>query len=322
MVRTKPFITVITPTYNCEQFLWQAIDSIISQDQTIPFDWEMLICDDGSTDNTKELVEKYIQKYPNNIFYYYQENSWIPWCARNLWLDHMNKNSDFTVLIDSDDWLKSDCFYKCLKVFLWNNWDKYFSVLFLCETQFWKKIWDLSIFWNKKSINIDYKRTLKWDIDFELCSMIRSNLYLSQDFRYETDIITESVLHFKIRKFCDTQNQKWLLLNYIWRVYRIWEWVQITKTISPIRFKRNAIWNERILDIIQPDLIKYWFKKSESEYLFRAGINRIMYWERKKWLSLLRQSLKTYFQIKVFILYLISLILWKNLIIFLYKLYI
>ena len=57
----KPFITVITPTYNCEKFLWQTIDSVISQDKTIPFNWEMIICDDGSTDNTKALVEKYIK---------------------------------------------------------------------------------------------------------------------------------------------------------------------------------------------------------------------------------------------------------------------
>lgn len=318
----KPFITIITPTYNCEKFLWQAIDSIISQEQTIPFDREMIICDDGSTDNTKALVKKYIKEYPNNIFYYYQENSGIPGCARNLWLDNMNKKSDYTVFLDSDDWLKPNCFYNCLKYFNQNTEKKYYEILFFCESQKRDIIWNINILkWRNKRI-ITYENYLKWLINWELWSMIISKLFLENKFRYETDIITESVLHFKVWKYNNKYNKNKLLINYIWRVYRIWEWIQITKTISPKRFKMNAIWNERILEIIGEDLEKFWFNKTYSEYLFRAWINRIMYGEHKKWLSFLKDSLKKFFQIKVLVLYILSLFFGRNIIIFIYKLYI
>ena len=68
-------VTVITPTYNRADLIGSAIESIINQKKTIPFDREMIIVDDGSTDNTKEVIGKYIKKYQKNIFYFWQKNS-------------------------------------------------------------------------------------------------------------------------------------------------------------------------------------------------------------------------------------------------------
>ena len=93
----------------------KSIQSVIEQNTTIPFAWEMIIIDDWSTDNTKEIVRKYIKKYPDNIFYFYQKNSWIPGAARNVGLNHMNKKSDYTIFLDSDDELKRDLIYRGLK---------------------------------------------------------------------------------------------------------------------------------------------------------------------------------------------------------------
>ena len=44
-----PTISIITPAYNCEKYLEEAVDSVLSQTMT---DWEMLIIDDCSVDNT------------------------------------------------------------------------------------------------------------------------------------------------------------------------------------------------------------------------------------------------------------------------------
>lgn len=68
-----PLITIITPTYNRADLIEKSIQSVIEQNTTIPFAWEMIIIDDWSTDNTKEIVRKYIKKYPDNIFYFYQK---------------------------------------------------------------------------------------------------------------------------------------------------------------------------------------------------------------------------------------------------------
>ena len=51
--------SVILPTYNREKFLANAIESVINQSYE---NWELIIVDDGSTDNTKELVLGYQKK--------------------------------------------------------------------------------------------------------------------------------------------------------------------------------------------------------------------------------------------------------------------
>lgn len=327
MSNNKPFITIITPTYNRANLIWCAIDSIINQKTTIPFDWEMIIVDDGSTDNTKEIIEKYIKKYSKNIFYFWQRNSWIPGVARNVWLDNMNKKSDYLIFLDSDDELVGDCVCTCLGKWekIKKKWyyEKVFSLSYFCKDQFWNNIWNKKIFNKKKEKKYTYEMYLSRVIHFELHSILKSSIFLKfSDFRFPEDVITESVLWAKIFKFF---NQQWwyvLLLDYIWRIYRIESWSnQITKSINPERFRKNAIGNERLLEIISEDLIKFWYKKSYAEYFFRAWINWILYGDRKRWLQFIKKSLKYYFNIKVFLLYLLSMIC-RPLVLFIYKLYI
>ena len=59
-------VSIITPTYNCAEFIGETIDSVQSQTY---ISWEMIIVDDCSTDNTKEIVEKY-SKNDKRIKYY------------------------------------------------------------------------------------------------------------------------------------------------------------------------------------------------------------------------------------------------------------
>jgi glycosyltransferase involved in cell wall biosynthesis len=49
-------VSIITPAYNCEQYIIESIDSILAQTHE---DWELIIGDDGSTDNTKQLIDSY-----------------------------------------------------------------------------------------------------------------------------------------------------------------------------------------------------------------------------------------------------------------------
>lgn len=57
-------ISVIMGIYNCSSTLPQAIDSILTQTFT---DWELIMCDDGSTDNTYAVAEEYVHRYPEKI---------------------------------------------------------------------------------------------------------------------------------------------------------------------------------------------------------------------------------------------------------------
>ena len=66
--------SVLMPIYNVEEYLNDAIDSLINQ--TIGFEdsIELVIVDDGSPDNSKEIALKYQEKYPNNIKIFSKSN--------------------------------------------------------------------------------------------------------------------------------------------------------------------------------------------------------------------------------------------------------
>ncbi len=93
-------VSVIIPTYNCVRFLSESIQSALSQTYQ---DFEIIIIDDGSKDNTREIVEGFIQRNPGKIRYIYQENGGLA-VARNTGIK--NSNGKYIALLDSDDtWL-------------------------------------------------------------------------------------------------------------------------------------------------------------------------------------------------------------------------
>ena len=60
----QPNIDILLPTYNGEKYLTEQIDSILTQSTQ---DWRLIIRDDGSSDNTVSIIEKYAAKYPDKI---------------------------------------------------------------------------------------------------------------------------------------------------------------------------------------------------------------------------------------------------------------
>ena len=63
-INQKPLVSVIMGIYNCESTLSEAIESILNQTFT---EWELILCDDGSTDNTYQVASKYLNLYPDKI---------------------------------------------------------------------------------------------------------------------------------------------------------------------------------------------------------------------------------------------------------------
>jgi len=90
----EKFISVIIPTYNRAQRLKKAIDSVLAQSQQ---NFELIVVDDGSDDNTAELIDK----YNSDIVYIRQENSG-PAAARNRGIEKARHN--VLAFLDSDDW--------------------------------------------------------------------------------------------------------------------------------------------------------------------------------------------------------------------------
>lgn len=93
----EDLVSIITPTYNCGKYIEETIKSVINQTHK---NWEMIIIDDCSTDNTKSIVEEYQKKYPN-IKYHILENNSGAAVARNMAIK-MAKGK-FIAFLDSDD---------------------------------------------------------------------------------------------------------------------------------------------------------------------------------------------------------------------------
>jgi glycosyltransferase involved in cell wall biosynthesis len=91
----NPKISVVIPSYNRAHYIEKTIDSVLEQKRD---DIEIILVDDGSTDNTRELVQN---KYGDQVRYVYQENQGIPG-ARNTGIK--NAQGDYIAFLDSDDY--------------------------------------------------------------------------------------------------------------------------------------------------------------------------------------------------------------------------
>ncbi len=90
--------SIIIPVYNVEEYLAECIDSILSQDYN---NIQILCINDGSTDNSLKLLEKYAKK-DRRIKIFSQKNQGQG-IARNVGIK--NATGDYIMFIDPDDWI-------------------------------------------------------------------------------------------------------------------------------------------------------------------------------------------------------------------------
>jgi len=103
--------SIITPTYNRAHTIKRAIDSMRNQTYD---NWEMIIIDDGSTDNTEEIV-KNIQQKDNRIKYIKAKQNGGVGKARNLGFKNISNDTDWIGFLDSDDILVEDALEMMVK---------------------------------------------------------------------------------------------------------------------------------------------------------------------------------------------------------------
>lgn len=106
--------TIITAFYNTEGYIADSIDSVINQTLNFKENIQLILIDDGSTDNSREIALGYQRDYPNNILVLSQKNSG-PSSARNLALKHAQ--GKYINFLDSDDRLSSDTLEKVFEFF-------------------------------------------------------------------------------------------------------------------------------------------------------------------------------------------------------------
>ena len=98
----SPKVSILIPAYNAEKLVHKAIDSALAQTHS---NIEIIIINDGSTDDTWHILQEYQQKYPQKITIFSQKNKGLG-ATRNLLLK--KATGDYIINLDSDDWLKPD----------------------------------------------------------------------------------------------------------------------------------------------------------------------------------------------------------------------
>ena len=98
-----PKISIIVPVYNAERCLHRCIDSILAPTFR---DFELLLIDDGSKDNSGYICDEYAEK-DERVKVWHKENGGVS-SARNVGLD--NARGEWVTFADSDDWLESNAF--------------------------------------------------------------------------------------------------------------------------------------------------------------------------------------------------------------------
>ncbi|MCM1138667.1 MAG: glycosyltransferase [Muribaculum sp.] len=94
-------VSIITPCYNAERVISQAIESVLSQTYQ---NWEMIIVDDCSTDGSADIIKKYAKQDDRIKYLRTEKASGSPSLPRNMGID--NAKGDYVAFLDSDDlWL-------------------------------------------------------------------------------------------------------------------------------------------------------------------------------------------------------------------------
>ena len=138
----EPSISLIIPVYNVEKYLTPCLDSVVNQ--IIPFD-EVLIVNDGSTDHSLEICEKYVSAY-KYFTLISQENKGLS-SARNRGINAIA--GDYVMFLDSDDYLRMDA----VKILKKKLQDELYDTIFFDA----KIFFDEELIENKKNL---YDRSL------------------------------------------------------------------------------------------------------------------------------------------------------------------
>lgn len=139
-------LTVIMPVYNVEKYVEKSIKSILNQSMK---DFELIIVNDGSTDNSGNICEKYAA-IDNRIKYFFKENKGVS-AARNFALKK-SVNSKYITFIDSDDWIEKDFYEKAIQYIDDNNLDMCITGYTIEEKKFYK-------FKEKESVHYEFFRS-------------------------------------------------------------------------------------------------------------------------------------------------------------------
>lgn len=184
MINRNTLLSVIVPVYNVEQYLSKCIESILNQSNK---NIELILVDDGSTDNSGYICDKYA-KDDSRIHVIHKQNGG-PITARYEGV--CNATGEFVTFVDSDDWIDSRMYETLMALCLETKADIIMSSIYRYFSDD-RILWDKNVlpegYYNKEAIEEKILPTMlwnpksnRWNIDPSLCTKIfKKNLLLEQ----------------------------------------------------------------------------------------------------------------------------------------------
>lgn len=127
--RLSPLVSVITAVYNQEHFLEETIESVIKQTFT---DWEYILVDDGSSDESTVIAKKYASNNPGKIIYVEHENHTNKGVSATRNLGLRKARGEYIALIDGDDLWQPEKLQKQVTILKQNP-----QVALVCESSYY-----------------------------------------------------------------------------------------------------------------------------------------------------------------------------------------
>ena len=187
-----PKVSVIVPIYNVEKYLKKCVDSLVSQ--TLE-DIEIILVDDGSTDNCGKIAKEYEEKYPKKVKYYKKENGGLS-DARNYGLSYAI--GDYIAFLDSDDYIEEKAYKEMYEKAVEENSD-YVECNFIWEYPN-KSIIDKKLEYNSKKEMFEKVRVVAWNKLIKRNIIVDNKLSFPKGLRYEDTEFTYKMIPY-IKKF-------------------------------------------------------------------------------------------------------------------------
>ena len=273
---SKPKISVILPVYNVEDYLTETLDSILSQ--SMIDDIEVIMVDDGSTDESRYIIERYALDYDN--FHAYHKDNEGQAITRNNALKLAK--GDYIHFLDSDDFIPSTAYETLYGIALKNNSD-----MVICNVLRFGRyhIWEDILFQNSfrditeviSSATLNDVPSLVWDT-ITCNKLYRRQFLLANNIEFPKKKISFEDIPFSLESHILSERISITPeICYYWRlrgdntsttqqdldVASIWDRLEILKMVHQLLVKYDvdrSIRNEEYLKWISHDL-KFFIKR-------------------------------------------------------------
>ena len=172
-----PKVSIIVPVYNVEKYIEKCLTSLVNQ--TLE-DIEIIVVNDGSKDNSKKIIEEFIQRYQKKIVYLEKENGGLS-DARNYGIPYAK--GEYIAFLDSDDYVEKDTYKRMYELA-----KKEKSDMVECDF-YWEypnktKIDTGEIYHNKKEM-LEKVRVVAWNKLIKREILEKSKIEFPKGYRYE-----------------------------------------------------------------------------------------------------------------------------------------